>query len=220
MTEVDIPDAAAWAAIQAQVGAHGAARFEARTDGLLANTDVALLFRGPGGPVCEVAGRVVHLTGATLAVTFEPAAAAEIAKARFDTEEQPLWQRYEQLTKPERIRLARHGGHEARRKILQDRDKTLHVHVLGNPRLTAGEVATLVRVGQPSAPFFNQLATRRQLLDNVDVVTAIVQHPRSPIDLAVRLVAKLPIDTARRIARLGRLRTPIVLAARKRVIHR
>ncbi len=220
MTEVDIPDAATWSAIQAQVEAHAAASLETPTDGLVANVEIKLSFRAPDGPVCEVAGRVVHVAEGRLAVTFESDAAAEVAKARFEADDQPLWQRYDQLTKPERIRLARHGGPEARRKILQDRDKTLHVHVLGNPRLTAAEVATLIRVGQPSASFFNQLAMRRKFLDNADVVTAVVQHPRSPMDLAVRLVAKLPIDTARRIAKLGRLRTPIVLAARKRVIHR
>ena len=219
VVEVEVADAVAWRAIQAEVAAHAAASFEVATDGVLANTDVELAFRGASGPLVEVVGRVVFVGEGRLAVTFEPAAAEAVGRGRFE-HDQPAWKRYDQLTKPERIRLARHGGPEARRKVLQDRDKTLHVHVLANPRLTAAEAATLVRTGMPSIPFFKQLAMRRKFADNVDVVSAIVQHPRAPMDLAVRWVAKLPIDTARRIAKQGRLRTPIVQAARKRVISR
>ena len=47
---------------------------------------------------------------------------------------------------------------------------------------------------------------------------ALVVNPLTPTDVAVRLVAKVPIDLARRIARSSTYKPQVVNAAKKRVI--
>lgn len=133
-------------------------------------------------------------------------------------EARPLWMRYVGLPMAEKVRLARQGNLEARRLVLKDRDQSLHQHLLNNPGLTTEEVAMLIRSGGAGAAFIQGVAKRPDLLSNPGVAEAIVLHPRTPVPLALQLVPRLSLDVARRIARSGELRLPIVQAARRRVI--
>lgn len=215
-----------WLLVVEEIRAHGGVMFRHAGDRALTPlAEVPVAFLGPDGEICRVPGRVVRLTATEVAFTFDEAAQQAIFTARFagpapPDEEAPLWQRWDSLSKADKIHLARHGNAEARRRVLRDRDQTLHIHVLSNAGLTPPEVAALVRGGAANAQFFQALVRRDDLLRHPAVIEAVVTNPHSPIRLAVDLVPRLVEDTARRIAREGRLRQAIVQAARKRVVTR
>lgn len=135
-------------------------------------------------------------------------------------DERPLWMRFQEMNKAEKIKLARHGNADARRLITKDKDPSLQLHMLGNNGITPREVASLVRSGSVSQEFLRRVIKRQDLVSNPMVVEAVVRNPFTPIKLAVQLVSKLQLDTARRIAKQGNLRSAVVSAARKRVIKR
>jgi hypothetical protein len=224
--ELRVPTAAAWAGIVAQARAHGGVMFgHLGHRAFRAFDDVAIRFLGPEGELCRVVGRVVRLTADQVAFTFDADAVAAIAAAWRDEEApappspgEPAPPAYEQLSKAERIKLARLGNADARRRVLRDRDRTLHVHVLSNPGLSGAELAALIRGGNVSGEFQQEVARREDLMRHPEVVEALVRSPRTPIHLAVALVPRVPIEVARQIARTASLRDPVVAAARHRVI--
>lgn len=136
---------------------------------------------------------------------------------RIDAAE-PIWKRYETMTRAEKIHLAKYGNADERRLILRDRDSSLHAFVLTNPGFGATELAALFRAGSVSGQFVLRVCDRRELYQNPTVAEALVFHPQTPIDLAERLVALLPVEVVRRIAKQGALRSQVVTAARRRVV--
>lgn len=190
---------------------------------------------GAGGSLGRASGQVVHISQqGDVAVAFDEDASHRLlmacrperlakmsrSKASERGRGQPMWVHYDKLDKPEKIRLARTGAADARAAVMRDRDPSLHVHMLDNPGLTGNELAALVRANTLATPALKRIAERNDLLSNPSVLDAIVQNPRTPMELAARLVSRLPLDTVRRISRQAKLRQVIVAAARRRVMKR
>lgn len=131
----------------------------------------------------------------------------------------PLWAKWEDMSKADRIRVARYGNADARRMVLKDRDPMLHRMVLNNPGLTPNELVALLKGGAASSALVRAVTERSELVGNISVADALVHSPHTPMDIAVRLVAKIPIESAKRIAKAGNLRAGVVGAARKRVLR-
>ena len=220
---VQVRDAEAWRGLRGGLEAHGGLMVPI-PDGvslaLFEQVEVEVVVAGRAKARAE--GRVVQLSpSGEAAVLFEGAAKAallalEVAEA--GAGEAPLWARYEALSKADRLKLARTGNADARRRILKDPDQTLHPFLLGNPGLTAQEVTGWLRAGLVPAALVEQIAKRTDLAANPGVVEALVQEPRTPLPVALRLLPKVSLDTCRRIAKTGKLRQQLVSAARKRVI--
>ena len=130
------------------------------------------------------------------------------------------WKRYEGLSRAEKLRLARYGNANDRRLVLRDKDAALHLHVLNNPTLNGRELAALIRAGGVSVAFIRRVTEHAQWMGNASVVEALLHHPQTPINIAVRLVDRVPMQVAKRIAKSGNLRGQIVTLARRRVLRR
>lgn len=130
--------------------------------------------------------------------------------------EAPLFKQYETLTRPEKMHWAKFGSESQRRQILRDRDASLHPLVLQNPQLGGRELAQLLSSGSVSGQFVVAVAERDSLHRDPAVVLALVQNPVTPVHVAERLVARLPLETAKRLAKSGALRLPVLAAAKKR----
>lgn len=226
-----------WEALRTQVADHGGCVVPIDTVAPSLFSEIPLRFVVGSVPVAEVRGQVVQVfAGAQIALLFDDAARAVVTAARPPRDaatpsagpettarpaaartEEPLWKRYETLTRAEKLHLAKYGSAEERRAVLRDRDSTLHGMVLSNPGCNAQEIATLLKSGQVSGQFVLKVAERRELWQNPAVAEALVFHPLTPIDLAERLVPSLPVEVVRRIAKQGNLRTQVVTAARRRV---
>lgn len=132
----------------------------------------------------------------------------------------PVWKRYQELTRTEKMKLARSGNEAERRAVLKDRDSSIHHFVLSNPNMKPKELAALVRGGAVSGAFLKKLCERHDFLSNRSVAEALVLNPQTPVDVAIRLVGRIPLELARRIARSTTYRPQVVNAAKKRVLNR
>lgn len=225
-----------WTSITAQLRDHGAAMFACEGPAPQAFSTVTVTIWRAGTELGRATGQVINVVAGQVVVSFdddqrekllslqlvEPPSRKTQDKPVLQVigDDQPLWLRYETLNKAEKINLARRGDATARRLVLRDRDQTLHLHVLDNPKLTARELAGLIRTGATNRQFFDRITQNQKLMNNPAVVDALVKNPHTPIKIAVGLVAKLQIETVRRIAKTGNLRQEVVRAARKRVIQK
>lgn len=147
----------------------------------------------------------------------EPRAAAAGAVApQAASADAPLFKQYESLSRPEKMHWAKFGSESQRRQILRDRDASLHPLVLQNAQLGGRELAQLLSSGSVSGQFVVAVAERDALHRDPAVVLALVQNPVTPVHVAERLVARLPLETAKRLAKSGALRLPVLSAAKKR----
>lgn len=128
----------------------------------------------------------------------------------------PLFKQFESLSRPEKMHWAKFGSESQRRQILRDRDASLHPLVLQNAQLGGRELAQLLSSGSVSGQFVVAVAERDSLHRDPAVVLALVQNPVTPVHVAERLVARLPLETAKRLAKSGALRLPVLAAAKKR----
>ncbi|MCA9552119.1 MAG: hypothetical protein KC933_18910 [Myxococcales bacterium] len=222
---LELPDAEAWAAHQAGLQAHGGLMVPgggAANVALFEPVEVEVAHAGRVHARAE--GRVVQLSAAgEAAVLFEGAAkeallALTLSDPTAATADAPLWARYETLSRAEKLKLARNGNPDARRRVLRDPDQAIHPFLLTNPGLTAQEVVGWLRSGLVPGALTEQIAKRPELIGNQGVVDALVQDPKTPMPVALRLLPKVSMETCRRIAKAGKLRQQIVSAARKRVI--
>lgn len=223
-----------WQELLEQLRSHGGMQVAVEQGQLPAPfAEVTAEFRVDGHPVVSATGRVVHIgDDGEVSLMFEGAEKealldADLESADFEDgpiagaiDDRPLWVRYDEMSTPEKMKLARRGGVDARRLVLKDRNPALQIHLLKNPGLSGKEVASLIRAGGANASFIRRLAQRKDLMSSPSLVEALVKYPGTPIPLAVKLVGRLNLDVVRRIAKRGKLRMPIVKAARKRVIKR
>jgi hypothetical protein len=171
----------------------------------------------------QVLGRVVQVSpDGNAAVLFEGERKDTLLKLTVGAApkaEAPAWARYETLTKPQKLKLARQStSADERRRVLRDPDQSLHGLLLSNPSVTANEVVGWFRSGLVPKALIEQISKRSEFAGNPQIMEALVQDPRTPIPVALRLVGRISLDLCRRIAKQGRLRTQIVAAARKRVL--
>ena len=175
-----------------------------------------------------ITGQVVHWNTelGEMALTFDEDAKAEIARAARRlmhksgdgaVDDEPVWVKYQGLSKAEKLKWARHGNVAERRAVLKDRDVSLHMQVLNNPGLTPKEIAGLIRAGGVSPGFVRKVCERSEFMANPQVVAALVKNPLTPTDIAVKLVERIPVQLARQIAKSRNYRPAIVAAAKKRV---
>lgn len=227
---IDLSDEGALASLQSDMRAHGAlsvALEGAPPPQLFARVGLAITCQGM--PLAEVEGQVVQLLpGDQVAVLVDeahrarivdakPAPAPAAATTEGDYSSEPLWSRIADMSKAEKLKLAKHGSADARRLILKLPDPMLHMQVLTNPGLAAPEVASLIGGGAASPSFIKAVLARPELASNLAVMEAMVQSPHTPLHDAIRMVDRISLDLARRIAKGGKARGQVVHAAKKRV---
>lgn len=227
---LELADPAALAALQRDIQTHGALSVPLGGEAapaLFARVELALTLRG--ALLAEVEGQVVQLLpGDQIAVLVDEAhrprileadasAAPAVANPQGDYSSEPLWARLADMSKAEKLKLAKQGNADARRLILKLPDPMLHQQVLTNPGLTANEVASLIGGGAASPSFIKAVLTRPELAGNLAVMEAMVLSPHTPLHDAIRMVDRISLELARRIAKGGKARGQVVHAAKRRV---
>ena len=121
------------------------------------------------------------------------------------------------LTVADKMQAALHGGRDVRLALLRETNKTLHLYVLKNPRITKEEIALAARMSSINPDVLAAIAASQEWLAIPGVALSLVKNPKTPTPLAVELVDRLPVNDVRAIAKTGTVRQAILQAARRRV---
>jgi hypothetical protein len=121
------------------------------------------------------------------------------------------------MTSAQKMQLAMHGDRTARLLLLKDVNKTFQTFILQNARITLDEVRYIAGFRQASPDVLNTIAAHRDWGNNPNIASALVRNPKTPGATAAKLVEKLPIAEARRLAKANDVPRAVTVAARKRV---
>lgn len=213
--------------------------------GLLVKTDVPegiTLFEDaeleivlPDRKSLVVKGQIVQATqGLGVAVAFRlatcPELGAAVAAARTAESskpepkpaaaaaEGPAPDAWDKLTHAQKITIALHGTRDQRAMVLRDPDKSLHLHVLKQPRLEGDEVIAIARMQTVHQDVLEAIANHREWSKRSDVAMALIRNPKLSVLAAVKLVDKLSAGDQRIIAKDPHVRSSVQAAARKRIL--
>jgi len=123
-------------------------------------------------------------------------------------------ERLSALTVGQKINLALSGDREARMALIRDPNKTLHQHVLRNPRIGLDEVQYIAKLTTVSPDALVLIADDDEWGANPVICASLVRNPKTPLPVALRLLQRLPAGEIRTLAR-GGFRDAVVSAARK-----
>ncbi len=211
------------------------------SEGLPADTLLALTLLVAGGAEVETAARVVAALPGALALHLEgnpaeivrlllapPPSARAAAPAGDEAEASAegmdddaakvsLWERLRRLTPPQKMLLAGKADRFERAILVQDSDPQVLFALLKNPRLGTDEVLRVAKSSFLSFQAAELILKTQPFFANLDVRVALVHNPKLPLPFALRILPTLPDNEVRVIARGGATSMPLKQAAMKRL---
>jgi hypothetical protein len=131
-----------------------------------------------------------------------------------------VWDRIRAMPYPEKIILATKADRSERSVLIQENDPQILYYLLKNPRITAEEVLRIARMTSISAAVADLIAKTTQWSSNQEIRSAIVNNPRTPTPLALKLLPTLPEPEIRHIAKSTGVSQALKQAALRIVINR
>jgi hypothetical protein len=164
--------------------------------------------------------------GAGVAVKFETGqpleawiAAARVAASNDRDAEHSIVTAVERAApEPSRVSIALRGSRDERMAILRENNPALHSHVLKNPGLQLDEVTAIAKMRTVTAELLKQIADRREWASRPEIATALVRNPKTPTNVAIKLLDYVGAAELRQLAKDQHTRTPIQHAARKKIV--
>ena len=189
-------------------------------------SEMRVTLRLAGGGEAAVAGTVVNLMPGAVAVAFEAAPesllAALTTKPEADAPDRDVgvWERLRAMSRNEKLLLAPKAGRSERAVLAQENDAQVLYFLLKNPRITIEEVSRIAKSPQITAPAADLIAKTSQWSTSADVRVSLVNNPKTPSQLALKLLPTLPEAEVRRIAKATAVSQVVRQAALRIVINK
>jgi hypothetical protein len=114
-----------------------------------------------------------------------------------------LQQIIQKMSPAQKIKLALVGAKDARGMLIRESSKIIAVAVLGNPRITLGEIEFFAKSPNLSEDVIRKIGTNAEWTRKNTVVTALVNNPKTPVGVSLPFVNRL---TDRELAALEKSR--------------
>jgi hypothetical protein len=111
-----------------------------------------------------------------------------------------LLQRVGLLRVGERIKLAMRGNREERMLLIRDRSKLVSLAVLESPKVTDREMESFASMKNIQETVLRAISTKRKYMKNYLVLRALVNNPKTPLDVTLPLLAHLMVKDVRALA--------------------
>jgi hypothetical protein len=120
----------------------------------------------------------------------------------------------------EKIKLAQTGSRELRALLLRDNNSQVQDAVISSPRITEVEIVTFARSAKIGSALLSKIAANRDRLKNYQLRLALVNNPKTPIPLALKLLTTLRDADLTNLAKSKVLPEEVVVAAEKTMAQR
>jgi len=137
-----------------------------------------------------------------------------------EAEKESLYKRIQHLNVSGKIKLALLGNKEARDILLKDSNKLVSSTVLKNPRITEDEIVKVVNSRSASDDLIRQVAHNKEWLKKYTVKLGMVNNPKTPLTVALRLLNQLNEKDVQHIAKSKNVSSALAAAARKTVMQK
>ena len=120
----------------------------------------------------------------------------------------------------EKIKMALTGDKEWRTIFTKDPNKLVSSAVLKNPRITEGEVLAIAKNKSSSEELIRLITLNREWLKHYAIKKALIFHPRTPIQSALRYMTILGEKDMKSLAKSRGVSQVLVNAARRAVLNK
>jgi hypothetical protein len=128
----------------------------------------------------------------------EPVLTEAEAKARYLTLEEQgqadkvsVVQKIYTMNTAEKLITALKGSREERAILIRDPNRLVSSAVLGSPRITDAEIESISAMKNVSDQVLREIGNHREWTKRYNIVNNLVRNPRTPIGIALTLVARL-----------------------------
>ena len=147
----------------------------------------------------------------------EAAPAAVDAAADNFVDRESLQAQIEAMSVNDKRQAALHGKKDMRWLLVRDQNKTIHSFVIKNPAITVDEIEQIARLTSVNPEVLHTISQNRDWTRSQSVVRNLVKNPKTPMPDALSVLDKLPVGEIRALAKSSSVRTPIQMAARKKM---
>ncbi len=157
------------------------------------------------------------------AAQFSPDLIHDLQENYTDAQRQNIYQKILHMSVPQKIRLAMLGNREARNILILDRNKIIPSAVMRSPRLTDNDVLTYAQQKNLPEDIYKYIAQNKKWIKNYPVKLALVNNPKTPLPIAIRLLDHLHDNDLKAVRRNKNISSVLNRAAfqvqAKRGIH-
>jgi hypothetical protein len=188
-------------------------------------SDVELTLEAPVGKA-ELTARVVHhMPDGGVGLSFDDVEAARASLAPlFDRAEGKggrapanIQQRIHRMTTDEKRELALTGDRIARLALMRDTNKLIHTYVLRNPNLSSEEVRVMAGMRNSNPDVLQKIAASPEWTRDQRIVSAVVSNPKTPSQVATRLLDKVSPGELRRLSKASETPPAVQREARRKL---
>jgi hypothetical protein len=111
-----------------------------------------------------------------------------------------LLQRLDRMRVGERIKQAVRGNREERMVLIRDRSKLVSLAVLESPKVSETEMEAFASMKNIQESVLRAISTKRKYIKVYGVMRALANNPKTPLDVALPLLAHLLIQDVRALA--------------------
>lgn len=144
------------------------------------------------------------------------AASASAAAAKRES----LMTRIRKMSVPMRVKLALHGNKDARQVLAHDSVKLVQSCVLRNPRFTLEEALAMAKNRSLSGELLRIIAEQRDWVRNYSIRLALVQNPKTPLQIALGLLNGIQERDMRLLAKSRNVPSVLQAQARRNLLRR
>jgi len=137
-----------------------------------------------------------------------------------EVERESFYKRVQHLNVSEKIKLALLGNKEARDILLKDSNKLVSSTVLKNPKITEDEIVKVVNSRSVADDILRQVANNKEWLKKYPIKLGMVNNPKTPLAVAMRLMAQLNGKDIQHLAKSKNVSSALSTAARKIVTQK
>ncbi len=95
------------------------------------------------------------------------------------------------MTPSQKIKLALTGAKDARGLLVRESSKIIALSVLGNPRLTIGEVESFAKSQNLSEDVIRKIGTNAEWTRKPTIMSALVFNPKTPVGISMGFVGRM-----------------------------
>ena len=131
-----------------------------------------------------------------------------------------LYTSVRRMSVAERLKLAMTGNKEARQILARDPAKIIQTHVLKNPRFTLEEALAMAKNRSLHGDLLRMIADEREWVRQYAVRLALVQNPKTPLQVALTLLTGIRDRDMRQLARSKNVPSVLQQQARRNILRK
>lgn len=146
--------------------------------------------------------------------------ASEIPDEEFQDKEEYLskYKLIQLMGISEKIKMALTGDKEWRSILIKDSNKLVSSGVIKNPRITDGEVLTIVKVGAQNDEIIRLICANKEWTKNYNIRKALIENPKTPLTNSLRYLSTLSEKDIASYAKSKNISSVIATQAKRLVL--